>query len=364
MLRLYQLLFSVRYWRSVSLRSVWREAGLSIRRSHKDPRARKFLLALLFLLLLPLLCIAYFVLLVRTGAIFILPFVIPVIWWIRRGHKRDKMLEIAPRPAPRSAPVDDDNPAVRVYLGQMGVLYAAMLDRAGSENFLRNQELPDNVEVISRRTHIDLLRRSEVWDKMAIADREAMMIADGQWTPELIARTSVGLEPLRLLRWVLRIDYFLPTIGSAPDLSYAVAHEIVVNPKKALDAKKIIDVESLATAHKAAEEYFYRCAAESISRGYHEGDHELVKMWAHDVSGSLAGKQGEDLLLGPKLVSEANPAELSRALALARSRMTFLAWIEALLTGSDLPKLPFSFPVEPQSVFPAPGSVDPLATEL
>jgi hypothetical protein len=364
MLRLYQLLSSARYWRSFSLRSVWHEAGLSIRRSHKDPRARKFLLAFLFLLLLPLFCIAYFVLLVKTGAIFMLPFVIPFFWWIRRGHKRDEMLEIAPRPASLSTPVDDDNPEVRFYLGQMTVLYATMLDRAGSESFLRNQELPDNVEVISRRTHIDLLRRSEVWDKMAIADREAMMIADGQWTPELIANTSVGLEPLRLLRWVLRIDYFLPTIGRTPNPSYGDAHEIVADPKKAIDAKKTIDLESLATAHRAAEEYFYRCAAESISRGYHESYHELIKAWAQDISGSLAGKQGEDLLLGPRLVSEANPKELSQALALAQTRMMFLAWIETLLTGSDLPKLPFSFPVEPQSVAPAPRSVSRLATDL
>jgi hypothetical protein len=198
MLRLYRFLFSVRFWRSVSLRSFWREAGLSIRRSHKDPRARKFLLAFLFLLLLLLLCLAYFVLLVKTGAIFIFPFVIPFFWWIRRGHKRDDVPQITLRRSSPVTPVDAENPEVRVYLGQMAVLYATMLDRAGSESFLRNQELPDGIEVISRRTHIDLLRMSEVWDKMATADREAMMIADGQWPPELIASTSLGLEPLRL----------------------------------------------------------------------------------------------------------------------------------------------------------------------
>jgi hypothetical protein len=225
-----------------------------------------------------------------------------------------------------------------------------MLDRAGSESFLRDKELPPNVEVISRRTHIDLMRRTGIWEKMANADREAMMIPDGHWGSELIARTSLGLEPLRLLRWVLRVDYFLPVIGRDSSPSYAVAHEIVADPQKVLEAKKIIDRNSLTAARRAAEHYFYRCAAESISRGYHETRDETAKAWAGDVSQALAGKQGEDLLLGATLVSEATPTELSQALTRARTRMNFLAWIETLLTGSDLPLLPFSFPAEPQIV--------------
>lgn len=107
---------------------------------------------------------------------------------------------------------------------------------------------------------------------------------------------------------------------------------------------------------RAAEEYFYRCGAESISRGYSETNHEPVKIWADDVSGSLAGKQGEDLLPGIRLVSEASPEELSRALMLARTRMNFLAWTEALLSGSAVPELPFSFPAEPQRVSSTPGT--------
>jgi hypothetical protein len=270
MLSLYQMLFSKRYWRNLSLGAVWREAGLSLRRAHKDPRARKFLLQLLVLLLVPFLCILYFAWLVSSGAILFVPFVIPAIWWIRRGHKRNQPLQIVPQSGSRSMPVEEDNPAIREYLTQMGVLYAAMLDRAGSESFLREKELPPNVEVISRRTHIDLMRRTGVWDKMANADREAMMIPDGHWGPELIARTSLGVESLRLLRWILRVDYFLPVIGRDSSPSYAIAHEIVADPQKVLDAKKLIDRNSLTAARRAAEHYFYRCAAESISRGYHE----------------------------------------------------------------------------------------------
>lgn len=323
---------------------------MSLRRAHKDPRARKFLLQLFFLVLTPLLCVLYFAWLVSSGAVFLAPFVVPVIWWIRRSYKRNEPPHIVPQTEPRSVPIDEDNPVIRGYLAQMAVLYAAMLDRAGSESFLRNQELPPNIEVTSRRIHIDLMRRTGIWDKMAVADREAMMIADGHWEPELIEHTSAGLEPLHLLRWVLRVDYFLPVIGRDSSPSYVVAHEIVSDPEKVLEAEKIIDRDSLATARGAAEHYFYRCAAEFISRGYHETEDETAKAWAGDISRSLAGKQGEDLLLGARLVSEANSMELSQALLLARARMNFLTWIEALLSGAALPVLPLSFPAEPQTV--------------
>jgi hypothetical protein len=212
--------------------------------------------------------------------------------------------------------------------------------------------------VISRRTHIDLLRRTGIWERMAVADREAMMIADGQWTAELIEHISAGLEPLRILRWVLRIDYFLPLIGRAAAHSYQMAHEIIMNPERVLNANMIIDEDALGTARKAAEEYFYRCAAESISRGYHDTDREQIKLWADEVSDSLAGKQGEDLLIGAKLVSEASATELSQAMTLARTRMNFLEWIEALVSGSASPEEIFSFPMEPHGVSTAPIAQD------
>lgn len=350
MISLYQLLFSKRFWHSISLRAFWREAGVSLRRAHKDPRARKFLLQVFLLLITPLLCVAYFAWFIASGAIFLLPFLIPAVWLIHRNNKRNAPLHIVPHQEPRSVPVGDDDPAICPYLAQMGVLYAVMVDRAGSESFLRHKQLPPNIEIISRRTHIDLLRSTGMWEKMATTDRESMMIADGQWEPELIARTSTGLEPLHLLRWILRVDFFLPHIGSKTILSYTEAHEIVRNPRMFLEASKLVDREALAAARTAAEHYFYRCAAESISRGYHESEDETARMWANDVSRSLAGRQGEDLLLGTRLVSEAGPEELSKALMLARIRMNFLTWIEALLSGAARPVFPFSFPAEPQSV--------------
>ncbi len=98
----------------------------------------------------------------------------------------------------------------------------------------------------------------------------------GGWISELLMRAVTTTEKAS-------------AFGRDSSPSYAMAHEIVCDPQKVLEAKKIIDRNSLATARRAAEQYFYRCAAESISRGYHETEDETAKAWAGDVSVALAG---------------------------------------------------------------------------
>lgn len=350
MLSYLRLLFSKRYWRHISLRALWRQAAFSLRRAHKDPRARKFLLRLVLLLFMPFLCVAYLAWIVGSGGVWFLIPALLVAWWIRYNNKRNEPVHITPQPEPPSPPLHQDSPELRAYLGKMGILYAVMLDRAGSEVFLREKVLPPNIEIVSRRTHIDLLRASGIWDSMASPDREAAMIADGHWSPELIAHANAGIEPLRLLRWVLRVDFFLALVGMESRPSYSLAHEIVREPARFLEAKQLIDWNALNTARKAAQAYFYRCLTESISRGYFEPNNEEAKEWADGLVHSLKGKQGEDLLIGSKIVSEAGPDELSQAMRLARTRMNFLAWIENLYSGSAAPPLPFSFPSEPVPV--------------
>src|SRR5215469_17944834 len=83
-------------------KSVWRELWLSVKRAHKDRRARRRLgfvsLWVGLLLLLLIAAIAYLAVLIGTGSIFFAPFVIPVLWWIRRGAKKDfEPMSIAPQ---------------------------------------------------------------------------------------------------------------------------------------------------------------------------------------------------------------------------------------------------------------------------
>lgn len=351
MYTLFRLLFQKSYWRKLTLRATWFEAWLSLRRVHKDRRARKELRRLAFLLLVPLLCLVYLVWLLKSGAVFIAPFVIPVIWWIRRSNKRSEPLHIAPQPeTPKPIELtDDQHDQICAWLGRFGLFYAVMLDRAGSELFVQNKELPATIEVVSRRIHIDLLRRTGIWDNLSGPDREAIMIPDGHWEKPLIQSVSVAMEPFRIMGWLLRADYYLPVIGKQTRADFGSVHEIVLTPEKLLESRKFVSPHGLEIALNGAKLYFYRCLAEAIHRGYRTAHAEDAARWASDYSARLAGQQNQDLTLGAKLVSEATQDEILWALSQSRARMAFLTQITQIIAEGRTPDTPFSL-LEPEPV--------------
>lgn len=345
-----RLLFSKRYWRHILLGSTWYEAWLNLRRIHKDRRARRHLFRLLLLVFYPLFLVLYILFVLASGAFpmvaVFLVLAIPVVWWIRQRAKRDAPLHITPQsdPIPPPPPLTPEAEAsLREYLARLAILHAVLLDRAGSESFLRNQELPPGVEIVSRRTHIDLLRDINLWDDLAPSEREAIMMPDGHWEPERIHQINFGMETLRLLRWILRIDFFLPAVGRQPKGDYALAHDLVNAPKKALQAKQIIPLDTLQLALNAAEQYYLRCLAETIHRGYTEPANDEIKQWASNAVASVQGKQEEDLTLGVKIISEADQSELLITSAYSQIRVHFLRWVRDLLRQEKQPEIPFRF---------------------
>jgi len=328
-------------------RATWLEAWSSLKRAHKDKRARKHLLGLFllvcFLILVPVVCVAYLVLLIGTGAWLFIPFVIPVIWWINRSAKREfAPLNIAPTPEPLPCePAVEERSSLHLYLAQSALIYAVIVDRAGSERFLKEKELPEGVEVISRRTHLELLKSLGIWERMAPPDREVIMMPDGHWDWTRINQMAMQIEPLRLLRWVLRIDFHLPLIGQLLKGDFAIAHELVVAPQKALQGDELAAGELISVARDAARQYFVRCLAEAISRGYLTPQDEQAVRWAKEISESIGGQQNEDLVLGSKLVSEVTRDQLMWATALAQKRSEFLTWCLSLLEDGHPPKPPF-----------------------
>jgi hypothetical protein len=336
---LFALLFKKAYWRTLCSADNWQQAWTSLRRGHKDKRARRHLRSFAALLLIPFLCSAYAIWLLRTGAVFVLPFVIPLIWWMNRSREKDEvLLHITPQPPPLyREPTDAERRSLRAYFGQLALFYAVMTERAGSEGFLKGKVLPENVEVIVRRNHIDLLRSTGLWDRAGARDREAIMAPDGHWEWPLINEVAEQLEVVRLLRWIIRIDHFLPVVGRQLRADYRLAHEIVQSRQKVLEGKELISIKNVETAKSAAAEFFARCLAEALSRGYYSTQDEEMQTWAKDVSESLKGRHHEDLLLGDKLVSETDEAALRWATALSRKRLRFLTGALELLNGADLP---------------------------
>ena len=328
--------------RFLTERSVWRELWVNVKRAHKDRRARRQLgflsLWIGLLVLLVVAAIAYVAFLIGTGSFFFLPFVIPVLWWLRRGEKKEfQTLRIAPAARVDSRVVEPNLVVVRSWLADLALLYAVLVDRTGSERFLKEKELPPGMEVTSRRVHMDLLRASGMWDRLAMKDREAIMMPDGNWDWERINLFATGIEPLRLLRWALRIDFRLPTIGQQLWGDFGIAHELVVDPERLRRGSDLIDTDLVKTSRDDARTTLLRCIAEAISRGYEVAENEETAAWAKRVSEELAGNQSEDFLLGDNLVSEASPEQLGWATTLANIRTEFLTMVLEFLEGSLTP---------------------------
>lgn len=279
---------------------------------------------------------AYLLVVIGTGAWLFIPFLIPATWWIRRSAKREfASLNIAPRlEVPRGPSAANAN-GVIPYFSKLALLYAVLVDRAGSETYLKQKELPEGHEVITRRNHLELLKSRGIWEKLALWDREANMLPDGAWDWPRINKVAVGVEPIRLLRWILRIDFCQPLIAVQISADFSIAQELVKNPQTILDATDLVDIDTIRSAGQQAQMILFRCLAESISRGYLVPKNANMISWANEVSSSLHGNQNEDFLIGDKLVSEASERQLSWTLSVANIRHEFLTRAESMIDGKQ-----------------------------
>ena len=327
-------------------KSVWVELWGSLKRVHKDRRARRRLallsLAAGLLVLVVVAVVVYLAVLIGTGAIFIVPFVLPVLWWLRRSADREfQPMNIVPRWA-RPEGEQASGGTLRRYFADLGLLYAVLVDRAGSERFLKEKELPPGVEVTSRRLHMEVLRSSSLWDRVSLKDREVIMMPDGAWDWDKINLFATGIEPLRLLRWILRLEFRLPTIGQHLAGDFSIAHEIVVAPERLRQGSGLVEDGSVRVARDDARNTLLRCIAEAISRGYQTADDEKTAAWAREVSEELSGNQNADFLLGNELVSEASRDRLAWATALANIRADFLSAVLEMLDSGRPPEDPLA----------------------
>ena len=336
MYQLFRLLFQNNYWRMLTGRNTWSRARMSMRRAHKDGRARKYLLAVALLLLLPVLAIVYLMFVIGSGTIVFVPFVIPVLWWIQRSNKKEDQATLSIGPATRSKQVPNaalDERALREYLCKLGLAYAVFVDRALSESYLSRNGLPEGHEAVARRTHMEVLKRAGVWECLAQKDRDVLIDADGKWEWQRIHQMALGIEPLLVIRWILRIDFHLPLIAHPFEVDSKLAREIIQNPEMLAKSTKLIDTAEMEIVREASRVFEARCAAELISRGHIKANDEATLKWADNASSALSGKQSEDLLIDGHIVSEVDEDKIGWAMALAHQRAEFLESAISLLEG-------------------------------
>jgi hypothetical protein len=367
MYSLFALLFKKSYWLMMLRASTWSEAWRSLKRVHKDSRARQHLRHFLWLLIIPILCFAYLCLLAGTRALYVVPFIFLIIW-LRNRHRRKNSatLHVTPQPAPIHRVLsEEDRRLLHARFADLALLLAVLLDRAGSESYLRDKVLPEGVEVVSRRIHIDLLKSRNLWDTLAPPDREAIMMPDGAWSPTHInIVVNRCFEPFRLLRWVLRIDFHLPVVGKQLRFNFRSANELIRDSAKLLaPSDQLTDQSHLETAREAARQFLLRCYAEEVARGYTIPDTEETTQWANSVSNSMSGKQSVDFLLDENLVSEASRDQLEWATQLSRIRLHFLNWVLSIEDQPNPPRLEFAcFPAPSEETEEAPlAAIQPTA---
>lgn len=319
---------------------------MSLRRAHKDKRARKHVGQLAVLLVAPFLCLLYAMWVLGSGpfAVILIPTIALIFAWqeYRRRERRSARAQAEAQDGLRPLTVAEQN-EFRKYFAERALIYAVILDRAGSEQYLRTKVLPEGIEVTTRRVHLELLKSRGVWDKMAQEDREALIMPDGEWHPEWIDNLLVGYEPLRLMRWMLRVDHFLPVVGKQLQFDWKMVHEIVRDPDKLHQGKGLVDLKTMETARAAAAQFYARCLAEQIHRGDAEPKDEESAKWAADLSERLKSRQSEDLVLGTKLVSEVSGEELGWATMLSRRRLGFFQWAKRAMESGVPPEPPYGF---------------------
>jgi hypothetical protein len=350
MYAIFEVLAKNSYWRMLLRKATWQEAKMSLRRAHKDRRARKHLLAVSLLAIAPLFGLLYLAWLIGTGAVFFVPFVLPVLWWrARRAKQNEDLLHIAPQ---RKQEIRELTPGeqktLHSYFAKLAIFYAVMLNRVTSEMFLKEKFLPEGYEVVSRRRHIDLLRQYDLWEHIAPPDRESVMAADGHWEWPRINETAICIENLRLLRWLLRIDHFLPAIGLQLRGDYGIANDLIDFPEKLFRNTSLLKKEDLQQALEVGNDYFLRCWAEGVARGYFVVKDEESVTWAKSVADRLAGDENEDLVLGSTIVSDASAEQLQWATTLSHRRVHFLKWMIAVIEEGEVPNWLISAYLEPQ----------------
>jgi hypothetical protein len=313
---------------------------VAIRRAHKDKRSWRQFARIVALFLVPLDVIAYvFAVLDGTYHLWV-----PFIFLCALTGLLGRLAFLKPVGQPDtvqklgiSEPVYKTDTETRLCFAKLALVHALLVNRAASESFVQTKVLPEGVEIITRRAHLDVLRKYGVYDRLGSKERDLFLLPDGHWPQQTINDAPMLLEPIRLFRWLLRVDDYLPTIGSNLTVDYRMANAIVKNPEIVFRGAKMVSDGDLETALSAAELYFFRCWSEGVARGYSEFNDEEYRERAIEFAAELNNLEHADLLLGVNIVSKASDSDVKLATKLSFLRAQVLGKIQQQMRGELLP---------------------------
>lgn len=315
----------------------------TLRRVHKDRRAR----AQLLWVLLGLAAVVYEVVVVafsirQNGALGIFPLAVcalliaAVVVYRRRRPVQTSgpvTLDLSPRPEIPAVPDVRASPDLLREFAERALLHAILGHRAASEGFLKHKGVPEGQTIITRQTHLRLLREYALLDRLGPTERDLILAPDGAWEEGTIDRASLLLEPVRVFRWLLLLDAHLPLVGEAALIDFPLAASLIEHPEPLFASDGVVEMEHIRSARSAAEQMFFRCYSEGQSRGFYiAADAERAEAAIFEAQ-RLAGREDEDALIGNIIVSRASDDEVRLAAQAALTRMQLLRWVQERLYG-------------------------------
>ncbi len=223
------------------------------------------------------------------------------------------------------------NASVRGYVAERARIIAALLDRAGSELYLRNHEIPDGSEIVARQRQNQLLLKAGVWEKLERSEVELLSLPDRAWSQEQCNMSVVWCEQIRLLRWTLRLDAEIMPLAHFPPLDFTLAK--LPGEVGETDTPMLLPSD-LRAERDIAKAYLVRLIAESTARKLTLFTPQMEE-WSAEFRSAVAGPS-TDFLIGTRTVNDLKDREVGFFLGTSNARYDYTAYLVEVL-GSETP---------------------------
>jgi hypothetical protein len=311
----------------------WKALWVALHRSPRDAQARKHTFRLLFSLLFFPAYITVYAFFIRgayrengsdilytvIGSVSFVILLTLVIAFFQNREQRD---------ADRDSPVISIATKLGIY--REACLLATLLERLGSEIGME-KELPEGIEVITRRVLLDRLAKFDLREGLEPELRDALLAPDGHWPQNLKNRAFGTWECLYVLRWVLRLGELQPP-SDKPD--YKTTDASVLFSIKQPEKLNVLPAWDIRPARDVAEQFYHRCLAERVARKEMPDATEEQVQLAIDFRESVEAKgYAPDYMVGTQTILELPSELLWLVFVRAYHRMSTLALLVEVTGG-------------------------------
>jgi hypothetical protein len=282
----------------------WKALLIALRRSPHDPQARKNVFRLLLSLLFFPAYITFYAFFLRgayrdqgkdilffgAGCVLFVILLTIIIAFFQNREQRE---------------ADRDNPAIpaatKLAIYRETCLLATLLERLGSEIGME-KELPEGIEVITRRVLLDRLAGLNLGDDLEPELRDTLLAPDGHWPQELKDRAFGTWECFYALRWGLGLGE-LGVLSDEP--AYKTDDLRALCSIKHPERLKVLPAWDIRPFRDEADLFLTRCWMELKARDAIHGTTEEDVLQAINFRESIQAEDyTADFLVGTRTVTE------------------------------------------------------------